>query len=166
MNSSSRFWLAAGAALLVSLASKVILGVLRDRLPEAPSANEKLREFLIASRVGPVAPVWATRPAPGIVGWRFGSGVCAGQAFPSDLPGNLDFQAQTHAPDRAHVSYVYRGLVERRPPKMRLAVDVITFRLFSEFTPTRAHEPSYVVVVYAASCSASPSLRWDRLRLN
>jgi hypothetical protein len=170
MSSSPRFWLAAAAVVLASLAPKMVLTVLRQASAPVPSPDARLRTFLLAATHASVDPVMATpKPRTGareIAGWRFGSGGCVGEAFLSGLPGNLDFQAHALAPKGARISYVYRGLVSQRPPTARLAFDVMAFRSLAEFSPARTHEPRYVVLVVPGDCAAPLALPWDRLRLN
>jgi hypothetical protein len=165
-----RFWLAAAAVVLASLAPKMVLTVLRQTSAPAPSADDRLRTFLVAATRATVEPVLAEKAtrtsARDIAGWRFRSGGCVGEAFLSGLPGNLDYQAHALAPKGARISYVYRGLVSQGPPTARLAFDVMAFRSLAEFSPASAEEPRYVVVVAPGDCAASLSLPWDRLRLN
>jgi hypothetical protein len=171
MKTSPRFWLAATAVVLASLLPKMVLSVLRQGSAAAATAapSERLRTFLVTTTGAPVQPVSAKGAAQTgsgeIAGWRFRSGGCAGQAFLSGLPGNLDFQAHAWAPKGARISYVYRGLVSPRPPMARLAFDVMASRSIAEFLPASAVEPRYVVVVVPGDC-APPALPWVRLRLN
>lgn len=170
MKSPERFWLAATAVVLASLAPKMVLSVLRQGSAAAARAapNDSLRAFLVTATGAPVEPVRPKGAQAGsgvIAGWRFRSAGCADQAFLSDLPGNLDFQAHALAPKGARVSYVYRGLVSARPPTARLAFDVMASRSLAEFSPASAAEPRYVVVVVPGDCPP-PALPWVRLRLN
>jgi hypothetical protein len=162
-----RFCIAATAVLLVTLSPKLLLGVLRSHAPEPLSPVDGLRAFLAASTGGrPVTPILARHSKTEIAGWAFNSDGCVGRAFLSSLAGNLDYQAQALAQNGAHIAYIYRGLAAQQPPKFRLTTDVIAFRLESEFTPTRKHEPRYVVLVYPDACPAPLALPWGRLRLN
>jgi hypothetical protein len=164
MRSWPRFWLAACAVVLLSLAPKLMLGVLRSRAPAPPTPIERLRAHLVAAGGRPVEPIGAEQDARTIVGWRFLSGGCVGQAFVSGLPGVLDYEAHRHAATGSRLVYFYRGSTTERPPSRRLAVDVMAFRLTSEFIPARVGEPRYVIVVYPGSCANPPSLGLDRFR--
>ena len=165
MRSLPRFWLTATVVVLLSLAPKAVLGILRARAPATTPPNQQLRAFLVSASGGPVEPIRA-EGGKEIAGWRFGSAECVGQAFLSGLPGVLDYEAHAHAPDGARILYAYGGAVTDRPPSGRLAVDVMAFRLIWEFLPTKANEPRYLVLVYPRACAAPPALPWDSFRLN
>jgi len=152
--------------VLLSLAPKAVLYILRARAPATTPPNAQLRAFLLSASGGPVEPIRATEGGNAIAGWRFGTAECVGQAFLSGLPGVLDYEAHAHASSGARILYAYRGTMTDRPPSGRLAVDVITFRLASEFTATKAHEPRYVVLVYPGTCATPPALPWGSFRLN
>lgn len=164
VKSSPSFWLAAAAVLVLSLAPKAVLGVLRARTAPTTTPSEKLRAFLVASSDGAVEPIRENNAARDLVGWRFVSRGCAAQAFTSGRPGNLDFPAHEHAAKGARLVYFYRGTVSDRPPAWRLAIDVMVFRMFAEFTPSRAHEPGYVILVYPPGCAGPRSLPWGPFR--
>jgi hypothetical protein len=164
VKSSLRYWLAAAALVLLSLAPKIVLGVLRDRATAPTSPEAQLRTFLITASRGPAEPIRAQR-GPDIVGWRFHSGGCVGQAFLSGLPGALDNEAHAHASDAARLVYLYRGDLSDRPPSWRLAADVMAFRLSWEFLPVRAEEPRYVVLIYPKACAAPLSLPWSAFKV-
>jgi hypothetical protein len=166
VKSFGRFWLIAAAVVLASLTPKAVVGVLRARAAAPTPPNEQLRAFLLASSGGPVTPILAKHGPRDIVGWRFGSGECVVLAFLSGLPGSLDAEAHAHAPPEARISYIYRGVITERPPRVRLALDVMAFRSLAEFSPARTQEPRYVVLVTTGVCPKPPSLPWNRLRLN
>ena len=165
-----RFWLAALAVVLASLTPKLTLSALRQAAPPPPTAEDRLRAFLSEASRAPVEPVPARihgrDSATEIAGWRFTSGGCSAEAFLSGLPGNLDFQAHARATKGARIAYVYRGRVLEQPPTARLALDVIAFRSLAEFSPVRADEPRYVVVVVPGRCAQPLALPWANLRLN
>lgn len=164
MKSSLRFWLAAAVIVGLSLAPKVTLGVLRDHTSPPPARSERLRAFLAGTGVEAVAPIREEKTPLEIAGWRFRTGGCSVAAFPSGPRGTFDQAARNEArvTTGARMSYFYRGAVTSEPPTWSLALDILTFRALSPFTPSRALEPGYTVLVYSEGCVAPTHLPWGR----
>ena len=152
MKSWTRAAALAVAALGLTLGLKVLAAASGGGAAPVPR-GETLRRFLVTATGGPVEPV------PG--GWRFESGGCRLQAFPSGPRGTLDMAATSHARRRDRVAYVYRGQVRDTRPTVPLALDVIGYTLAKPFRA--ANEPGYVVLIAPMTCAVLPNLPWARL---